>query len=169
MLKRLIRARLSQTQQKTEITRSAVDCYSTEIFRFHSIFGFSTWIIKHSSHHQLPVDKEQQLGRESASLGKNMEKVIVSELILNWSCIKDFIIFITQRVGCFGLLNECRSPCGGSLQSRMILSPIYPVNTRYLNPRSIKPIRKHTELISTMAKRRRVSALLHRSYWYMRT
>ena len=39
MLKRLIRARLSQTQQKIEITRSSINCYSTEIFRFHSIFG----------------------------------------------------------------------------------------------------------------------------------
>ena len=46
MLKRLIRARLSQTQQKTEITRSAVNCYSTEIFRFHSMFVFSTLIIQ---------------------------------------------------------------------------------------------------------------------------
>ena len=46
MLKRLIRARLSQTQQKTEITRSAVNCYSTEIFRFHSMFVFNTLIIQ---------------------------------------------------------------------------------------------------------------------------
>ena len=46
MLKRLIRARLSQTQQKTEITRSAVNCHSTEIFRFHSMFVFSTLIIQ---------------------------------------------------------------------------------------------------------------------------
>mgnify|MGYP001412119864 CR=1 FL=1 len=33
--------------------------------------------------HIYPVDKEQQLGKGSAGLGKNMEKVIVSELILN--------------------------------------------------------------------------------------
>ena len=46
MLKRLIRARLSQTQQKTEITWSAINCYSTEIFRFHSMFAFNTLIIQ---------------------------------------------------------------------------------------------------------------------------
>ena len=42
---------------------------------------------------------------------------------------------------------------GNRVKSQMILSPIYPVNTRYLNPRSIKPSRIHTELISTTAKR----------------
>ena len=42
--------------------------------------------------HIYPVDKEQQVGKGSAGLGKNMEKVIVSELILNWSCNKDFLI-----------------------------------------------------------------------------
>ena len=43
MLTRLIRARLSQTQQKIEITRSSINCHSTEIFRFHSIYGHWTW------------------------------------------------------------------------------------------------------------------------------
>ena len=47
MLKRLIRARLSQTQQKIEITRSAIYCYSTEIFRFHRVLYF-TWFIQTS-------------------------------------------------------------------------------------------------------------------------
>ena len=46
MLKRLIRARLSQTQQKTEITWSAIICYSTEIFRFHRIFDIGTLFIQ---------------------------------------------------------------------------------------------------------------------------
>ena len=47
MLKRLIRARLSQTQQKIEITRSAIYCYSTEIFRFHRVL-YCTWFIQTS-------------------------------------------------------------------------------------------------------------------------
>ena len=47
MLKRLIRARLSQTQQKIEITRSAIYCYSTEIFRFHRVL-YCTWYIQTS-------------------------------------------------------------------------------------------------------------------------
>ena len=52
MLKRLIRARLSQTQQKIEITRSAIYCYSTEIFRFHR-FCIVHDSFKHLSHHHL--------------------------------------------------------------------------------------------------------------------
>ena len=47
MLKRLIRARLSQTQQKIEITRSAIYCYSTEIFRFHRVL-YCAWFIQTS-------------------------------------------------------------------------------------------------------------------------
>ena len=146
MLKRLIRARLSQTQQKTEITRSAVDCYSTEIFRFHSIFGFSTWIIKHSSHHQLPVDKEQQLGRESASLGKNMEKVIVSELILNWSCNKDFLIFIRQRVGCFKKSRAGATEIDGSaLQHIGKIPQVKPHFINWMKVNNLKCIQVHSE------------------------
>ena len=83
MLKRLIRARLSQTQQKTEITRSAVTATAQKYFASTAYSVSIHESFKHSSHHQLPVDKEQQLGKESASLVKNMEKVIVSELILN--------------------------------------------------------------------------------------
>ena len=92
MLKRLIRARLSQTQQKTEITRSAVKCYSKEIFRFHSInmnqTAFQSPLATHRQGAEAwkrisqPVDIEQQLDTGSDNLGRNIGKVIISELNL---------------------------------------------------------------------------------------
>ena len=67
MLKRLIRARLSQTQQKIEITRSAINCYSTEIFRFHSMVG--TWFIKAFGHHYyLRTRQRRRCGRTADGL-----------------------------------------------------------------------------------------------------
>ena len=57
-------------------------CYRKEMFRIPQSLQFQEESIE-SHHHNAPVDKEPQLGKGSAGLGKNMEKVIVSELILN--------------------------------------------------------------------------------------
>ena len=63
MLKRLIRARLSQTQQKIEITRSSINCHSTEIFRFHSIFGHRIYKLASPVGQGRVVDEKEQLLR----------------------------------------------------------------------------------------------------------
>ena len=47
------------------------------------------------------VDKEQQLGTGSVNLGKHTEKAIISEVMLNWSCNKECLIYMILKVGCF--------------------------------------------------------------------
>ena len=60
------------------------------MFRFHSFYKILNMrytesdIISHlQDKTRVEYGEEQQLGTGSASLGKNMEKVIVSELIVN--------------------------------------------------------------------------------------
>ena len=69
MLKRLIRARLSQTQQKTEITWSAINCYSTEIFRFHRVLEIVHDSFKHLRYHQSPVEEHHVEDEQGLQLG----------------------------------------------------------------------------------------------------
>ena len=88
MLKRLIRARLSQTQQKTEITWSAINCYSTEIFRFHRVLEIVHDLFKHLRHHPSPVEEHHvedeqglQLGHDQPSCVRALNTKVFSEFV----------------------------------------------------------------------------------------